>query len=222
MLLAMIDRYESRRYVVQDKSIAMLFFEPKHMRFIAPFIGQERQLKDVSEELKSNISTTYRRVKKYCDLGIIDIVKEEKRNGKAIKIYRAVADYFYIPHNLSNGIEATGMVWQEHWDRAFLDGFRHSYGNCVDDWGQLIYRKDGVFTAKLAANPNRELDMLEPNAPALFSRLHDTIYLNFSDAKALQKELNTVFDKYSKKTGNQRYMMQINFVALPKEAETVS
>ena len=40
--------------------------------------------------------------------------------------------------------------------------------------------------------------MLRPNAPALFSAFRD-MQLSFADAKALQKELNDLLEKYEAK-----------------------
>jgi len=217
----MKEENESSTYIVKDFKIAKIFLVPKNLKFIAAFIGQERSIKELSQALDSNISTTFRRVQKYSELGLIKIVREEKRNGRAIKYYRAVADRFYIPHNLTTGIEDYGLVWHELWGKSILSGFSEAYGNNIDDWGQLIYRQDGILNANLVLGPNVKLNMLEPNSPALFSRLNDAIYLNFEDAKALQRELISIFKKYQSKEGGQRYMMQINLVPITKDTDVL-
>ena len=57
--------------------------------------------------------------------------------------------------------------------------------------------------------------------PASFSRFHDSLYLDFAAAKAFQRDLETLFDTYRVKTGQQRYLLRVAFVPVPEDAEVI-
>ncbi|CAN5795837.1 helix-turn-helix domain-containing protein [soil metagenome] len=207
--------------VVTDLEMANVLTDPEHLRYIAPFLGHERTVSEVTAETKSTLSTTYRRVKRYCELGILAVEREQKRKGKTLKVYRAVADVLFIPYRVSAGQEAVRARWRQHWEEDFQRGFRHAYGADLEEWGQRIYRKNGVFTSMLAKNPDEDLDPLTDDMPAFFSRFHDSLYLDFADAKAFQRDLEALFATYAAKTGRQRYMLRVAFVPVPEDAEVI-
>jgi len=206
--------------VVTNLEMARVLSDPEHLRYIAPFLEHEHTVSEVAAEVGSTLSTTYRKLKRYCDLGILEVSREHKRKGRAIKVYRAVADAFFVPFQLTGGAEEGSARWQKHWERDFQRGFRHAFGQ-FDGWGQRLFRKDGVFTIMLAKGPNEDVDMLGEGMPALYNRFHDSLYLDFTEAKAFQRELDTLFVKYSAQCGQQRYLMRISFVPVPEDAELI-
>ena len=210
----------SNTLVVSDPEMAEVLSDPAHLRFIAPFIGFERTVGEVAHETNSTLSTTYRRVKRYCELGILEVVRERERNGKALKLYRAVAEVFFVPNRLTNGEERSAL-WEMHWRRDFQRGFRHAYAEQFDGWGQRIYRQDGVFTTSLASGPGADVDVLADTMPALYNRFHDSLYLDFAQAKAFQRELDALFKTYMQQRGQQRYMVRISFVPVTENAEII-
>ena len=206
---------------VTDVETANVLTDPEHLRYIAPFLGRERTVGEVARETRSTLSTTYRRVKRYCDLGILEVAREHKRKGKPLKIYRTVADAFFVPLRLTGGPEERSARWQKHWERDFQRSFRHAYGDELETWGQRIYRKNGVFVSMMAKSPSEDLDTLTAEMPAFFSRFHDSLYLDFAEAKAFQRELDALFHAYTKKRGGQRYMMRLSFAPVPEDAEVI-
>ena len=207
----------SSTLVVTDLEMAKVLSSLEHLRYIVPFLAQERTVGEVTAELDSHLSTTYRRVQRYCDLGILDVVREKPRKGKPLKVYRAAADAFFIPFQLTD--EQSSAPWYEQWNQDFQRGFKHAFGNQLGDWGRRIHRKDGVFTIDLAKGPAEDLNPLEPDMPAYFNRSHDSLYLDFTEAKTLQGELDALFEKYMKHKGQQRYIMRLSFVPVPEDTE---
>ena len=159
---------------VTDVETANVLTDPEHLRYIAPFLGRERTVSEVARETKSTLSTTYRRVKRYCDLGILEVAREHKRKGKPLKIYCTVADAFFVPLRLTGGPEERSARWQKHWERDFQRSFRHAYRDELETWGQRIYRKNGVFVSMMAKSPSEDLNTLTTEMPASFNRFHDS------------------------------------------------
>ena len=208
-------------FVVTNPEMAEVLSDPAHLRYVAPFIEHERTVGEVAQETGSALSTTYRRVQRYCKLGILELAHERKRKGKALKVYRAVADAFFVPNRLTDGEERSSERWGAHWERDFRRGLRHAYAAQLDGWGQRVYRKDGVFTTSLASGPDEDVDVLADAMPALYNRFHDSLYLDFAQAKAFQRELDALFKTYMNCKGQQRYMVRISFVPVAEDAEII-
>lgn len=210
-----------RTLVVTGAEMATVLTDPKHLRYISPFLAREATVGEVARALDSTLSTTYRRVRRYCDLGILEVAREVERQGKALKVYRTVADAFFVPNRLTDGQEVSSARWYAHWEEELQRGLRHAYGDHLEGWGQSIHRDDGVFTTSLARGPDEVLDALGDDMPALYNRFHDSLYLEFDEAKALQRQLDALFDRYTRQEGRQRYMMRISFVPVTEDAEII-
>ena len=57
-------------------------------------------------------------------------------------------------------------------------------------------------------------DTLERGAPAVLSSWRDAVYLDFEDAKALQREMFRLLKTYLQKRGTQRYIVRLGMVPL--------
>lgn len=211
--------YNASSYSVVTMEVARLLRDPDHLRYIAPFIGQARLIHDVAKEINSTLSTTYRRVRRYCDVGILEVVAEKERNGKSLKYYRSVAASFFIPSHLLEDMSDHSKRWQAHWEDDFQRGLHYAYGHQLQTWGDRIYRRDGVLTIRAAKNPHEDIEPLAADMPAVVTTFHDSLYLDFRHAKAFQRELLQLAEKYQQQQGEQRYMMQLRLVPVPVDAE---
>ncbi len=198
---------------------ARMLLEPKHARFIAPFLGRERLVAEVAREIGAPLSTTFRHVTRYCEVGILEVTREQTRKGRALKCYRTVADAFFIPNRLRM---TSQNVWLDEFEQMTRRGIEHVYGEHLPDWGELIFRNEaGIFTTSLAKAPGHPVTALEPDAPATLTTAHDAIYLDFDDAKRLQHDLHTLFEVYAAKSGAQRYLLRLGLVPLPEDVELI-
>ena len=142
---------------------AQVLLEPRYARFLAPFLGRERLVAEVAEEVGAPLSTTYRYVTRFCDAGVLRVTREQQRGGRALKFYRTVADAFYIPNRLRTGPQ----MWPDEFERAAKRGLEHVYGEQYPEWGELIFRnEDGIFTASLARAPGVPVTS-SPRVPGL-------------------------------------------------------
>ncbi len=196
-----------------------MLLEPKHARFIAPFLGRERLVAEVAQEIGAPLSTTFRHVTHYCEVGILEITRQQTRKGRALKFYRTVADAFFVPNRLRINPE---NAWLDEFERTTRRGIEHAYGEHLADWGELIFRNEaGIFTINLAKTPGQPVTSLEPDAPAMLTTAHDAIYLDFADAKRLQRDLHELLETYAAKEGAQRYLLRLGLVPLPEDVELI-
>ena len=84
---------------------ARLLTDDAATRFLEPFLGRERSASQAARELGVPIDTLLYRVSRFLEAGLLEIVREEPRAGRPIKIYRTVADGFYVPFELTSYAE---------------------------------------------------------------------------------------------------------------------
>jgi len=213
------EKGESSLLTVTTPEAAQILLEPKHARFIAPFLGHERLVAEVAREIGAPLSTTFRHVTRYCEVGILEVTREQTRKGRALKHYRTVADAFFVPNRLRTTFQ---NVWADELEQATRRGLEHVYGEYLVDWGELIFRNEaGIFSTGLAKAPGEPVTSLGPDAPALLNKAHDAVYLDFDDAKRLQHDLHTLLEAYAAKKGAQRYLLRLSLVPLPEDVELI-
>lgn len=77
-------------------------------------------------------------------------------------------------------------------------------------WGTRIYRDArGRLQVQTALTPRSNVTSLDPQAPAVLSAWRDSLTLDFEDAKALQRELFDLLQRYLAKSGAQRYVVHL-------------
>lgn len=195
-----------------------MLLETKHARFIAPFLGRERLVAEVARDISAPLSTTYRHVTRFLEAGILKVTREQQREGRALKLYRTVADAFFIP----NRFRTEPQAWPDEFEEAARRGLEYVYGERFSDWGELIFRnEDGVYSTSLAKAPGTPVTSLEPDAPAVLTMAHDAVYLDFAEAKNLQRELRALFDAYAARGGAQRYLLKVSLVPLPADVDLI-
>ena len=215
----MTEENESSPLTVTTPEAAQILLEPKHARFVAPFLGRERLVAEVAREIGAPLSTTFRHVIRYCEVGILEVTREQTRKGRALKLYRTVADAFFIPNRLRM---TSQNVWLDEFEQMTRRGIEHVYGEHLADWGELIFRNEaGIFSTSLAKASGQPVTSLEPDAPAMLTTAHDAIYLDFADAKRLQHDLYKLFETYATKQGAQRYLLRLSLVPLPEDVELI-
>ena len=215
----MTEQNESSPLTITTPEAARLLLEPKHARFIAPFLGRERLVAEVTREIGAPLSTTFRHVTRYCEVGILKVTREQTRKGRTLKFYRTVADAFFVPNRLQR---TSHDAWLDKLERAAKRGVEHVYGEHLAAWGELIFRNEaGIFSTSLARAPGQPVTSLAPGAPAMLTTAHDAVYLDFADAKRLQQDLHALLETYAAKRGAQRYLLRLSLVPLPEDVELI-
>jgi predicted transcriptional regulator len=91
----------TRKYIT-DLTAASFFIDTRNGPLLDVFIGEEgKALKDVAKHLNVSVGNLYYKVKKLEEFGILEVTKEEKRAGRAIKYYRLSAEEFFLPLEFS-------------------------------------------------------------------------------------------------------------------------
>lgn len=119
---------------IDSPEAASMISEKRARRFLECFLGQARSVSQVAGELGVDMSSVSYRVKQFIRLGLVEMVREVPRGGRAIKYYRTVADAFFVPFGvvpfapgeLSPGVsieeyrllqKSVENAWQQLWGR---------------------------------------------------------------------------------------------------------
>jgi DNA-binding transcriptional ArsR family regulator len=198
--------------IVKDSQVAKLIVEPLQLRFLTPFIGRERSASEVARELDVPLTTLAYRLEKLLEAGLLRVTRIRKRSGSPVKLYRAVADSFFVPFEVTDADSLESLI--KRWEEPWLSMFHHAYAQALAEagsgWGVRVWR-DGTDEIRVVP------DLVRPGAwhsdlshsPVLLDELFLDVRLSHEDAKALRQRLLEVIKTYQGRKGTDRYFLRI-------------
>lgn len=203
--------------IVQDTRIADLLMSPITLRQIEPFLGRDVTVGEAARSSGERPNTVLKRVQRFVDLGLLQVVREEPRAGRAVKVYRTAADVFFVPFETTSAesFEAALAERDAYWEDLLRTNVVRARRQAFPDWGTRIYRDpSGRLQIQMAVTPDRNTDPLAPASPPALSAWRDHVFLDYSDAKALQRELFELLLRYQRKGGAQRYIVHVGLAPI--------
>lgn len=203
---------------LNDPEAARLVVDANAQRFLRPFLGQESSLKAAADKLGVSLNLMSYWLKRFQKANLVEVVRLEARAGRPVKVYRTTADTFVAPFELLPS--ATLMEFFGSFGEAQQQRFLRSLGRvsetlAASDWGLRVRRRaDGKLSVDAVPDTfqgDTETDFLAPEFPAAWQSF-STIRLTFSEAKALQRELAELWERYADKDEGQVYQLQLGLV----------
>lgn len=192
--------------IVAEPKAAQALTDLTLLPLLAHFLRHEASTREAADHLGADLDATYYQVRKLERLGILEVARTEARAGRPIKRYRASARAFFVPfaalphETLARALDESARLPR----RARAEGTAHALLEHIDDprrWGFRIHLDDddavSAFWGPLdASGPASVLDaLLEPDAPPVYG-VHTTLTLTRDDAKALQRELRDLTERW--------------------------
>jgi len=91
----------SRACQIRDRRAAAAFADPLRRRLVLTFAGGDRSLADVARHTGLDLKRLHYHVTALGKLGLVKIARRQRRAGRPIKFYRAVADAFFVPADVA-------------------------------------------------------------------------------------------------------------------------
>jgi hypothetical protein len=198
--------------VVREPGPAALLMSPTSLRQLAPFLGRERTVGRAAEELGELPNTVFKRVQRFVRAGLLEVARERPRRGRALKLYRTVAESFFVPFEATaaESLEAALAERDAYWERLLRRNVVRARREALGTWGTRVYRDArGRLQIQTAITPEADATTLDAAAPAVLSSWRDSVMLDFEEAKALQRELYALLLRYEQKLGAQRYIVRL-------------
>ncbi len=183
-------------------------------------MARECTVAKAAKELGLATNSLLYRVKRFQAAGLLEVVREEKRAGRAVKVYRSAADAFYVPFALTRAetLEALLLELDSSLHALLYRNIARVMTQAETELGSWIWRaEEGDVRTRFAAGPNRLFDPLEPNAPSTLLFWSPEVWLGPDDAKALLREMTELIGRYHGRGGRERYLLHLGLSSLGDE-----
>lgn len=209
---------------INDPHAAAVVADPAQLRFLSPFIGRARRAAEVARELGVPLTTLLYRIRKLKALGLLQLVGVQRRAGSPLSYYRAVADTLFVPFEATTAetLQALLKGWEEPWLSMFHRGYARALEEARPNWGVRVWRDDaGEVRVTPAASPEQAWDATPAALPAVLDELLPDLRLNREDAKALQRDLVDLINRYSGRGGDEQYFLRLMLTPLPEQQKVL-
>jgi hypothetical protein len=179
-----------RPFVVSDPGQAQFLTDPSKKAFFVPFLAQERRVSEAADELGCALPTMLYRVRRMLEYGLLDVVREEPRAGRPVKVYRSRHDAYFVPFTatpydtLEQRLTVQGDPIWAGLINAYADALRRS-----SRFGHHLYR-----ASDHAVRTTDRLPDSTPSGQALFWS-DSTIAVRDSDARRLGEQVKAWYDE---------------------------
>lgn len=201
-----------RTLTVTDPAQARVLLDPDQRRYLEPFIGRAKTVKEAAEETGARLNTLLYAVQRLVRLGLLEVAETRPRKGRAVVVYRSSAEAYFVPHTAIQhaGLEEAIAQVNDQAEGLLRRNIIRARNDAYITWGIRVFRDPwGEININAALDAEHDLELLAPDSPAAFSAWFDELHLDFADAKALQRELLELARRYRNKSGSQRYVMRL-------------
>ncbi len=181
------------------------------LRLLDVFTPEARGIADAARVLGVTTEWLYKRVRRLQRAGLLTVQDTRPRAGRAVRLYRAASDAFFVPFSLVPPERVGRQNRARHLDlfetaigRAFLRApfDQQGWGFVTErapngDVSFRIMREDGVRWAELGEA-----------APVMVSGWH-LLHLTPGEARDLQGELRGLHERYARRTGEVPFLLGI-------------
>lgn len=165
--------------IIDGQAAAAAFASPQQRGIIQTLIGAELTLGALSRAIRLPLNLLHYHVAKCVSLGLVEVVGEEQRAGRAMKRYRATASTFFVPAELVAELPGSAYTRQLR-DRL--------------DWNLARSLKGIAFTHD-GQRPRGHLVKESPEQSAALELWLDA-GLSGADADELAAEMQALMDRF--------------------------
>lgn len=211
-----------RTLIVTDQRAADALTNTTSLRHLVPFLGRSLSVSDAARETGEKANTTLKRVQRFVDMGLLEVVDAQPRAGRPMKLYRSTAEVFFVPFEVthSESLETALAERDAYWERLLRRNVVRGRREALGEWGTRFYRDArGRLQVQTAVTPDANASTLDGDAPATLSLWRDQLQLDFADAKELQREMFSLVQRYQRRTGAQRYVVRMGLAPILEDVE---
>lgn len=199
---------------INDPRVAACLAAGRGTLFLAPYFAGPSSVTEAAAYLHETVAKTHYWTRRWCDLGLLAVVEEIPRGGRAIKQYAAVADEFVVPPELLPEnllLQQLERGTREMHDALVRAAPESAYGGLLK-----VHKPKGsrhVHNDRLAATAS--------GAPKRGDAVHTefSIALSPDEARAACAELEALRDKWIQRadqTGKTTHLFILAMAPVPK------
>jgi Helix-turn-helix domain len=121
--------------LIENHAAAAVFASARQRDIVQRLIGEEQTLTALARAIQTPLSLVHYHVSKCISLGLIEVIREQRRAGRSVKCYRARAKTFFVPAELLLDMPGTGLTQKlrESLDQSLarsLQGINFTHDGC--------------------------------------------------------------------------------------------
>ena len=205
--------------LVSNAEAADVLLHSETQRLLHPFFGKEKTAAVAAKELGMSTSRLLYQINKFVDLGLLQILREEARAGRASKVYSSTSESYFVPFYITRAetLESYLKGVKQYHEQLLTRSVAELMQSYPEDWGMRVYRDNaGKLQTLTAVFPDKVIQPQDLDA-AVLDFYYPDLQLDFEDAKAMQHELAEVFKKYAQRKGSQRYICHLGLAPLSSD-----
>jgi len=167
---------------IKDPRQAAIFTQPRLRRILLWFTRRAKSVGEAAIATGMDLRRTHYYVQRLCALGLLAVAEERPRAGRPIKLYRAIGDSFFVPHDAA--------------PKGFGDDLALELREGVS---RERSRSDGgiLFTAFEDGSPRGRI-VGGRDAATAATEMWRVLRLQPHEAAALKRDLNAVLNRYQR------------------------
>lgn len=110
---------------VTDPAQVAILSDPRRVRFLRPFLARSVTVSQAASELDVTPNALLYRVRRMVDVGLLHVVEERPRAGRAVKVYRSSHDGYRVPMSAMRYDDLRHRV--DTYGRPVLDDLARAY-----------------------------------------------------------------------------------------------
>jgi hypothetical protein len=191
--------FDGEWFEVQTQEQARLLTDPVARQLLEPFIGFERTVTQAAQQIGCSVQRLLYRIEQFKQAGLLLETRQERRSGRPIRHYRAVADGFQIPFAFTPFADVEAMIAKQHapFDRLRnRASARQSIQRGFD--GRVLYRD--VISGELNSESAMPTDEMPRNAHSgtPSNDVNLIVRLSTGQARAFAHEFNDLIERLQK------------------------
>lgn len=185
-------------YVVADTATARVFSDSAKRRLLLAFVNRPLSVAQAARDAGRPLGRIHYHVTDLCRRGLLRVVREEKRKGRAVKYYQAVRPRFFVPVEFLYRSPGAGLA-EELRARLEEEALK------LEGEGLLFTAEDG------RPRITRIVDGRRKRSSGEYWHIFN---MTPADAEALSEELDALLRRYRERTSDKGrpYLFHTAFV----------
>lgn len=214
-------------HVVREPGAARALERADLRELVQALLGREETVSSVARELHLTLNAAYLKLRTLRRVGLVRVTREERRAGRAVKHYTAVAPHLFVPFDVTGMPDLETLYLRlaaeqaQLFVRALLATYRRTWGE-PGSLGTSLYRDEGGNpVSTFGPTPGTTWSSLEDHRPATLSNT-GTAWLTFEEAKAFQRELDDLYRRSVRppQPGRHAYLFTLGLTPVEEDAFT--
>lgn len=201
-------------FQVSTPEAAQLLARPELARLLKPFMRGPKSVSEVAQAQGLSVESLHYRVQQFLKAGLLKVVEERPRRGRAVKLYQAVATDFVFASRLLKPQTIRDLQLGESWFREFIENLDH-FNDLPPSATLRVKLEDSGALNWGSADPLPA----GPGHPAAYFIQTGALYLNPAEAEALANELEALFHKYDGRWGRGRYGLILGLTPMTRPVD---